>query len=362
MSYTDVLLTYDSAGGYGGVHCKQKYDAIATALAAHASWSLVDTVDFVSAPNTIRSYVWKCAAAGSGLPADFFVVFTLSFTTATNVWAVTGTFGSPQISLGEGYNSTTKVFSKYSTVTGTSNMTLGADLTNPSTWTLTATRNVTAPGNVFWTAIDAAGNYTSMRLLIQVGPSHFIASTYYAAAPKAVYVGAIDSVMNSTDDPMPLFIAFSDAAASVGNAQNSSATMQGASPTRMPKQTPGAAMNTQVYQYAYGSQHAASQSTWAAGGLYANTTSAAGGTIGDPSNTSWSLFLSGVLLSPIGLVTSGNNGVASLRGGMRGTLKGVVACYLAAHTTGDTFTAGGVTYAACGVASAQVGYALDTSL
>lgn len=348
MSYIDTTLTPEA--GYTYVNQRQCYDAIAAQLAAHAAWVLVETVDYVPATYTHRTWVWKCKAASSGLPSDFFVTFTARMITATGVWDVTG---APylQMSMGEAYDSGTHTLSKPAPVPvlGTA-VTIGADLTHPATWVTTAVK----PATIAYVGCGVYSSTTSARLLIGVTSDGVYISCNNGAFSQA-YAGAMETLMSATDDPMPVVLT-----SNMGSSFNLNSYADGAS-TRHPMLTPSASTT-----YAFGMRHfsyyylGAGARAMGSQPLLDSTLvgNSSGGTLGDPTNTAWHQFLGGPVASKCCISSGSPGGTGATRGGLRGFYKHFVVAYLATHSFGDTFVIDGKVY----VGHGSVNYGLwDTT-
>lgn len=339
MSYLDTTLT--PAAGYTYVNFKQVYDAIVAQLTAHAGWTFIETVDFISGANTIRSSVWRNDHATSGLSADWFVIFTYQFVTATGVFETTPTGGGLRVSMCELYNSTTHVASKPAPMMSATSFTLASDRSHPATWTLTAAR----PSAIAYGFIGPTANTTSWRMLLGVTNDVIYSCGDAPSQTVQTYVGAMESLLSSADDPFPLLLGCSYLAKSSFNISGSSYHFF--SGTRHPKLTPGSmtyAFGFTPYYY-----HAASGSAgFGQGGFSRAASDSSAGVLGDPTNVNYSMFLGGALVSKCSISSSGANNTGSTRGGLRGFLKYMRAAQLATHSMGDTFDIGGVAYAGMG--------------
>lgn len=348
MSFQDITLT--PASGYSYVHCGQVYAAIAARLAAHSAWEYVEYVDYVSGANTTRTHVWKCKSAVSGLAADYFVLFTLRFTTVGTVYQTTYSSDAMSIELCELYNSTTKVASKYAPVanTGTST-TINSDGSHPGTWTLTAARPTTQPNYPAWAYMGPIANSTSFRLII--GVTKDVLFVAQGVTPAWVYVGAMETILGSTLDPLPLALAVGGST-SYSSFSSSNTTGHLVSSTRHPGQS---GSQTYRFGFSYYSYYVSVPSVDTRTGnlLSVVATGNAGGTLGDATDTGWSLWNNGVVASKI-CVSSCGAGTGSVKGGHRGYLKNLLTCTLAAHSLGDTFQVDGKSYVGFGSVSAGI--------
>jgi hypothetical protein len=333
MSYTDTTIT--PASGYTYVHQGQVYVAIATALGAHAAWSLVDTVDYVNTTFTNRSYVWKCSMTYSGLPKDFYVIFQVKFTTIGTVYATNNDGWCVRMFLAEDYSA--GVAGRVAKYDNGISYTLPSD--NSSN--VSATNVSTSP---FFGAIGPTANLTSYRMFIGITNDvlFFADNTVYSGATvPETYIGVIDSVMNSTDDYMPIVIGSIHSAASyaywVGNF----------SATRHPKLTPG----TQTFSFGFSAANAGGNPTqWTPFGA-GSMLSLTHGTLGD--GVSGDLFSGGnVIVSRCGISSNNyanpTNKTNLQNGGLRGYLRHMIVCYTATHSPGDTFSVAGNAYLGLG--------------
>lgn len=341
MSYTDTTLTVQAS--YTNIHHKQVYDVIAAQLGAHAAWSLVDTVDAVVTTFTYRSFVWKCAAAQSGLTADFYVSFRLRMTTATGLWDTSNSYA--QVYLFEGYNSTTHVASKMAMQTSATAQTLNADNTSPATWTLTADRPATAPSIPAWAGL-LGQVLTSMRMLTLVAKDAVVVFSN-AGSSNQMYAGAMDTLLSGTDDPFPLILA-----ASVTSQGGMTSSTQCFASTRHPKLT-----GSQASVFAFGPNlgHVGTSGTGFSNGCYLapSTQGTVNGTLGLSTDTAYSMFLGGPLVSKCCISTTGT-GNGSTKGGLRGFFRHVGSCTQNLSLLGDTFTVDGNVWAGMGVSQGSL--------
>jgi hypothetical protein len=346
--YFDHTLAVDTAGGYGNIHCKQWYDLFAADMTARGNWTLVDTVDSVSGAFTHRRFVWRCAAPGNGLPADFYLIWECQFTTATGAWTQSGTSSVPWVSIAEGYNSTTKVATKYAPVASNTAQVLGSDLTNTGTWTLSTNTRPAQPNQPFYASPGSGALMTSQKVLVVVTASTVVAFSNLGAASAAVefYAGAFDSVMSSALDPMPIVVAANAIAVSNG------ATESGVT-TRHPRLTPGGSYAS-VFGHAFSPGHTSTGGATFGAGAYAVAATGGFGALGDPSNTGWNLFTGGVVASRVCLSTQTAGQSGSTRGGLHGFLRHVLAAVTAVHSIGDVFSIDGKNYVGQGSASASL--------
>lgn len=356
MTYFEHDLVADVGGGYANIHQKQVYDAIAADLTAVGNWTLVDTVDAVVTTNTFRKFVWKCAVAGNGVSADYYVIFECQFVTATGVWSSSTTASTPLISLAEAYNTGTKTASKMATVQTATAVTLGSDLTHPATWVLTAARPSSNPNSILYQALNVSGSYSSARLCVTATAAMFATFFGNGSSTGEMYCGVFDSVMNATDDPMPIFLG--GGGSTLGNSSGTASSVQQGATTRHPKLTPSGSYSY-VFGHSFGAMHA-SAATSMGGGTYAQAAGVSqGGTAGDPASLSWGMFIGGVLASRICLTTSGSGMSGSTRGGFRGYLRNMAGVYATSHSIGDVFTIDAKAYAGKGSASTTATALID---
>lgn len=347
MAYIDTTLTPE--GGYTYVNYRQVYDVIATELTSHAAWDFVETVDYTTSGQTHRSHVWKCLSSVSGLSADFFVVFTIQFTVTGTVYQTSAGIGV-QVAMGEAYNSTTHVLTKYAPHAVNSSVTLGADRSSPGSWTLnTQLKNAVATPSPFYSAAGVAGAQTSYRMFVLTTNDALLVFSGTSVSGLQVYAGAIDSTMDGTDDPLPLILG----GASANSLMSGGTSWATWSSTRHPKLTPSTAYNW-VFQYA---PHSASYYTSNNNPLQTFSGVAefpsTNGTLGSVADVGYSLFTGIVPVGRIPMVTcalTASPGTsASTRGGRRGYLKyGLTAQVVAAHSAGDTFLVDGDIYVGMG--------------
>jgi len=340
VSFIDTTIT--PAAGFTYVHNGQIYDAIATQLAAHSAWSLVDTVDYVFSTTTTRNYVWKCSSLVSGLPLDFYLDFQVDFTTIGTVYSTTPQ-NSLRVFMFERYDAATKTASYGACEVTSTAVAITSDNTHPGTWTLTAAFPNTVANAWKYKYIGSTAA-TSVRLLISVTAKR-IQVMWDKAAQGFIYVGAFDSILSASDDPMPLIL--------FGTGGNISAP---AVTTRHPKLAPGS------YQYIFEMMQnmyflvnatSAGYNVPAYGPLYTpNLLGGAAGILGDPTNANNNMFINGVLMCRLPLtMCSGTTGAAynsSTRGSIRGFMSHVLATSLPVHSYGDTFLVEGKVYVGAG--------------
>ena len=343
MSFIDTTIT--PAAGFTYVNNGQIYDAIATQLAAHAAWSLVDTVDYVTGATTVRTYVWKCSSLVSGLPLDFYLGFSVYVTTIGWVYSTT-----PQSTLFvfmfERYDVATHTASYPGAEVTSTAVTITSDNSHPGTWTLTSAYPNVITNSWKYKYIGSTAS-TSVRLLISVTAKR-IQVMWDKTVQGFIYVGAFDSILSAADDPMPLIL--------FGTGGNISAP---AVSTRHPKLAPGS------YPYIFQMM----QSVY----FIANATSAGynvpaytpiyntlllqsnGGILGDPTSLNNNMFNNSVLACrcPLTMCSSTNSaGISpSTRGSIRGFLSHILGTSLPVHSFGDTFLVDGKVYVGAGQAN-----------
>lgn len=332
MTYVDTMLT--PAGGYTYVNNDQVYQVVAGAMTTHPAWDFVETAtDYVTGGNIYRHHVWKCNAAVSGLPSDFFVVFEVRIVQASGLFAV----GVPTYALlCEGYSAGTmsKIASNNQSIT------LAADRTNPATIVLSTKTLSSGLPTTTWYAgggsgfFGNAGSVTSHRQLVMVANDALIMNngqfTGGTTDPRALfYAGAYESIIGSTDDPTPLCIMHSYT--------NGSVPCGGS--TRAPTFTPSTAY-TDVFtiQPVY---YVTTSTTGVLGpGLSTSMVpNLLTGTLGTGTNHSKNY---GPIVSKIALTTCSST--PSTTGLFRGYLKHCVFANHANCSTGDTFVVDGKVY------------------
>lgn len=344
MTYADTTIT--PATGYTNVHAKQCYDAVASVLTAKgAPWSFVESVDYVSGTTTWTTYVWKCAASGSGLSADFYVAFQVKQVSGLYVTA-----DGFRVLLFETYSAATHTAGKIAQSGNTTTVTIAADGTSPNTWITNTNLPQSGSNSPMAVGTGPSGSVaTSYRMLILVASDAIIiwgqasGGTLYP-----VYAGAIDTVLSSADDPLPLLLQ---------GGGNQHAASQGWSPTygygastRMPKLA-GQTLGVVFGIFATSTFHATNHpSSWSTGGLLNRTTyTTQSGSLGNPGDTNADLYQGGgVPVSRICISTCGNQVNAANRGGHRGFMRHMVSVSCAVHSMGDTFTIDGATWVGSG--------------
>lgn len=335
MSYLDTTLT--PASGYASVNMKQVYDVISAQLMAHPAWEFIESCDWVSGTSTYTSYVWRCNKAVSTLVKDFYIAFRLQ--------QVSGSYlisASSQIFLFEDYDLPSHTASRPAPLWSASTFTLQSDQTHPATWVLTA--NVpTGANTLFYAGYGPVQAVSQYRMLLGVTSDGIYIGSGSATVAHQTYVGAFDSLMNSTDDPFPLLIASTDGS----NGNNSGGF---ASSTRHPKLTPGTM--TYAFGYSFG-DYSTSGSTkyFGQGALLSRARTTSGGILGDVASPNWDLFSGGSYASRccVSTVQYSSISYGSTRGGLRGYLKNMLSGQLAPHSAGDTFLVDGKSYVGLGL-------------
>jgi hypothetical protein len=117
LTFTTGTINQPDAGSVGQAMVEKIRDDVS----AHAAWELVE--EFTAGSGTVRWYVFKCLAASSGLPDDFFVVIGRTLSN-----------GELRIAICEEYNPTGHVMSKYGHNSG--GYLHDADGCQPNTFTL----------------------------------------------------------------------------------------------------------------------------------------------------------------------------------------------------------------------------------
>lgn len=357
MSYTDTTYTVQS--GYAYMHSKQVYDVLDAQIRARAGWSFVESVDYVSGSFTATTSVYKCSAASSGLPADFYIGVRYTWNNSVPAGTGWGQSANPgiQVVLFEQYNSTTHTASKIACRPSASSQTLAADGTNTSTWVL-STAIPSDPNQPQYLGIGPSlGNVGTMRTLITVGAGAIAITQKYDANVSQAYVGAFDSLLGATLDPMPLVVL----QGSNGNGANWQGGASGAT-TRHPSL--GGATGIQFNGVSPGTSFSGSGGNHLGQApLFWGVLSPSAGTVGLPNDPTASLWTA-AMATKCTIYMGGNNPESfSTRGGLRGTLRHFLGAQTAPHIVGDTFTIDGVAYA--GFGSNSTGYSnyalLDTT-
>jgi len=127
LIYTTGTINQPDAGSVGQAMVEKIRDDVV----AHAAWELVE--EFTPGGGAVRWYVFKCLAASSGLPADFFVVIGRTLSN-----------GELRFVIGEGYNSGSHTLSFFAQNSGAINF--DSEGRNPATMTL---------GTTVWTTTGA---------------------------------------------------------------------------------------------------------------------------------------------------------------------------------------------------------------
>lgn len=337
MTYVDTTLTVQ--GGYTNINHGQIYTTLATAMTANGNWEYLEFMDAISGGTTYRRYVWRCKAAGSGLGADFYVVFEVPFTTSTGLFLTTTQI---RVWIAAGYTGGSGVLSKFGT-DPQSGITIADDMTNPATFTLT-TYNLSG-GMVqlnYCNNFGTTSNVTTMRIIFAVLNDALIitrAGAYGALAPSTnytLYVGAYERILSATDDPMPLVAL----ACSAGNTGSCGVF------THVPLSTPGTVTTDTFYAHSNNECLPNPTSNSGPGRIPAANLV---GTVGAPATTTyWKNLGPAVAKCPVNTWLSAATNAAT-KGVLRGYMKGILCGNLPAHAYGDTFHVEGVTYAGIGV-------------
>lgn len=340
MSYLDTTLTFEA--GYTQVNHRQVYDVIAAQMAALPAWTFIESVDVINGADTFRIFIWRNNKAVSGLTKDWHVAFQYRFTTAGTVYE-TGSIIGTRIFMFEDYNATTHVASKIATQQSGTIVALQADQTHPMTWDLTASSRPTAAGAaVSFSYIGPTALTTSYRLLSVISKSTIILESPTGTIMQS-YIGAFDTLLSATDDPIPLLMSCSLSAqyALFGSSENGSST-------RHPTLAAGdwAFLFAMHFDTSYGTP---TQSWFGSSPLYSYPSATYQELLGDPSNTKWSKYLGGVRMSPCPIsMHQTNSSLSSTKGGHRGYLRHVMHAPLAVHSAGDTFSVNGAVYVGLG--------------
>jgi hypothetical protein len=324
MTYVDVTLTPEASYSY--VNNRQVYDAVATAMTTHPAWDYIGYADSTSGANTYRRHVWRCTAAQSGLTNSYYVVFEVQFVTATGLYS---TAWKIPVYMAEGYSGTTlsKMASYLSAVT------LASDRTNPATWDLTVNA---VPANILSNIFAPGANTSSVRFICIVAKDCMMLTWHNGTQAAPLYIGAYDSFLNTTDDPMPLV--------SIGN------TFVGGC-TRAPLMPTGISLTNVFGATCYVFPHSATTSFGDRpnAGLMGSLSNLA--TLGGPTDTTWALNMGGPVGSQVLCCTYTNSQPNnSTRALVRGTYKLVRAFgTIASHSYGDTFMVDGKVHVGTGV-------------
>lgn len=153
--------------------------------------------------------VFKCAAAASGLPKDFYVVVARAVST-----------GTITIYLGEDYNSGTHVLTNVAAIWAS-----GARTLDPATGLFNPANSLTfnaSTGAITTSGATAASSPVSAAATVAyeiiVDSDHFV----FRTAGTSRYVGAIESLVTAVADPMPVGIVSLSGSSSVGSSSNGS--------------------------------------------------------------------------------------------------------------------------------------------
>jgi len=134
--FTTGTINQPDAGSVGLAMAEKIRDDVV----AHAAWELVE--EFTPSGGSVRWYVFKCLAAESGLPADFFVVMGRTLGN-----------GRLEIALSEGYNTVGKVMSSVAPYGATAGVLYDSEGRHPTTTVLGTgifSGNPGTPRSQFW--------------------------------------------------------------------------------------------------------------------------------------------------------------------------------------------------------------------
>lgn len=342
MSYLYTTLTPEATYTY--INQMQVYNTIATELAAHSAWELVESVDSTrTASYKCRRFVWKNKSSVSGLAADYYVIFDVfaQDTTGTKWDETVYNQEYLRVYLAENYDSGTNVASNLAMAYTNGSRTLDADgKCTDITWDLDSASN---PSNSYFAyGSPFQGNTTSLALVISVTNTGMM----LARGNLPLYIGAIDSALASEDDPFAVAIAQSPTTGA-NNFAASSAHF-GASFTRHPGLSAGS------YTYVFG--HTTNYNGNSSGGniaagreLRSSYDPNYGGQMGNASGTDVGLWGTNPIASRCMLWTANySSATNSTRGGFRGWFKDLRGGNLVSHSFGDQFKIDGATYVALG--------------
>lgn len=199
--------TATDGGGSASTNMANLQATLRSIITANPAWSLVETINGSS--NVVD--VYKCAAASSGLPKDFYFVL---------VRAVSG--GTYTMYLGEDYNSSTHALTNVAASWTGSNRTLDptTGLFNPAN-SLTfnaSTGNGTTAGATPLATSGVSGAAT-MPYEVVVDSDHLMIRMG-TGAQAARYVGALESLVTAVADPMPIAMISLSGSSTVGSNTN----------------------------------------------------------------------------------------------------------------------------------------------
>lgn len=196
--------TATDGGGSPTTNMTNLQATLRTIITANAAWSLVETINGSS--NVVD--VFKCAAASSGLPKDFYFVLSR---------AVVG--GNYTMYLGEDYNSGTHVLTNVAAIWSASNRTLdtATGLFNPANSLTFSASTGSATASGASAATSSVGALATMPYEVIVDSDHLVIRLG-TGTQSARYVGALESLVTAVADPMPIaMISLSGTAAISGN-------------------------------------------------------------------------------------------------------------------------------------------------
>ncbi|HET8588980.1 MAG TPA: hypothetical protein VFM01_05055 [Nakamurella sp.] len=173
-------------------------DQIRAIVPTHPAWSLVESTTFGS---SLPADVYKCDHAVSGMFADFYAVVIRN-----------NTFSSLYFGIAEGYNPSTHKPQRPAMHATATLQTLQADGgVIPATTEVDWYNGSYNPGGG---SISAAGVFSALQAsgayAIVVAKDGFAVTSGSASLGGTAYVGAYDSALSASDDPLPIFVGTSD--------------------------------------------------------------------------------------------------------------------------------------------------------
>jgi len=181
LAFTTGTINQPDAGSVGLAMVEKLRDDVV----AHPAWDLVE--EFTAASGLVRWYVFKCLAAQSGLPADYFVV-------------IERTLGSGELRtfICEGYTPATHTASFYADIRSTTFSTFDAQGRLPYTYVLgTTVLTSPCPSYTTWTPSG-----TSTKWWLTVDNDGFTVA-FNGASNGFAHVGAYIPLF-SIPNPMPI--------------------------------------------------------------------------------------------------------------------------------------------------------------
>lgn len=169
--YTTGTINQPDAGSVGLAMA----DKIRDDVVAHAAWELVE--EFTPASSAVRWTVLRCLAAQSGLPIDYYAIICRNLANGTLYFMV-----------GEGYNDSSNVFSKFARKgVSSSPIAYDADGSAPETFTLGTAAPSTSSGQPAYLSWTPSGTSTKWWIIVD---NDGFSVAFNGAANQFVHINA----------------------------------------------------------------------------------------------------------------------------------------------------------------------------